>query len=277
MAKQYDAAIKHLIEAHAADWLTVLGLPPTTPVEVIDADVSSISAAADKVLLVHAAEPFVFHVEFQTGVDVEVDERTLFYNVVLRWRRKLPVVSIVLMLHPRAMTGATGRVVSGTSDSRIEFQYRWEQPAETWLNGPLGLLPLAPLGAASDAELADIIQKVEQRIERDAPPEESKDLLTAAYLLTGVRHGAAKMRQLLKGANLMDVAKYSSTPQVLAELAEERGMRTLILDLARQRFGEPGEQALAALGAVEDRSQLKAIARRIFDATSWDELLSGHH
>jgi len=46
MAKTYDAVLKHLVEAYPAAWLKSLGFPTTAAVRVIDADVSTVTAAA---------------------------------------------------------------------------------------------------------------------------------------------------------------------------------------------------------------------------------------
>jgi hypothetical protein len=44
MAKPFDATIKHLVETHPMDWLNLAGLPFSGPVEIIDADLSAVSA-----------------------------------------------------------------------------------------------------------------------------------------------------------------------------------------------------------------------------------------
>jgi hypothetical protein len=58
MAKTYDAVLKHLVEAYPAAWLQSLGFPTTAPVRVIDADVSAVTAAADKVFWVEETPPW---------------------------------------------------------------------------------------------------------------------------------------------------------------------------------------------------------------------------
>ncbi len=142
MAKRYDAVMKHLVEAHPADWLAFAGLPPATELRVIDADVSTIGPAADKVIQVLAPQPYIAHLEFQSGVDAELDGRMLLYNVLLRWRHKLPVRSVVVLLRPQAESrGTTGVVVEGSdADAKLEFRYRvirlWKQPVE-WIVRPL--------------------------------------------------------------------------------------------------------------------------------------------
>ena len=48
----YDASMKHLLSARLADWLPLSGRPVTGPVEVMDAELSTVTAAADKVVRV---------------------------------------------------------------------------------------------------------------------------------------------------------------------------------------------------------------------------------
>src|SRR6266542_2972092 len=64
MPKPFDASTKHLLETRPGDWLEYLGLP-RAPVEVTDADLSTVTAAADKVLRVLGPSPWLVHVELQ--------------------------------------------------------------------------------------------------------------------------------------------------------------------------------------------------------------------
>ena len=51
MSKPFDAAGKVLLELDPSGWLTLLGSPrPADRVRVIDADVSAVSLAADRVV-----------------------------------------------------------------------------------------------------------------------------------------------------------------------------------------------------------------------------------
>ena len=59
MPQPFDATTKDLVELHPEDWLAYLGLP-RAPVEVVDADVSTVSAAADKVLHVDPPPSAIF-------------------------------------------------------------------------------------------------------------------------------------------------------------------------------------------------------------------------
>ncbi len=63
MAKPFDAVLKHLVEAYPSAWLAAVGWPTSGPVRVIDADVSTVTAGADKVLWVDETPPWVTHLD----------------------------------------------------------------------------------------------------------------------------------------------------------------------------------------------------------------------
>ena len=67
-AKRYDPALKALVETDPASWPELLGRP-TGPTEVVDADIATVSGAADKVLQVSATPPYLLHLEFVSGHD----------------------------------------------------------------------------------------------------------------------------------------------------------------------------------------------------------------
>ena len=62
MSKPYDASPKELI-----DWLLLVGRHTTASIDVIDADVSTVTAAADKVIRVQEAPPWLLHLELQSS------------------------------------------------------------------------------------------------------------------------------------------------------------------------------------------------------------------
>src|SRR5437870_6351451 len=101
MPQPFDATTKDLVEMHPEDWLEYLGLPRAA-VELIDADVSTVTAAADKVLRVLEPKPWLAHLELQSSRDRELPDRKLQYNVLLDRRHQLPVQSIVVLLRPEA-------------------------------------------------------------------------------------------------------------------------------------------------------------------------------
>ena len=77
MSKPYDATLKYLVESYPNDWLALAGFGPGERVDLIDANLSTITAEADKVLRVDGAEPWLAHVEFQTGHEAHFLRRLL--------------------------------------------------------------------------------------------------------------------------------------------------------------------------------------------------------
>ena len=49
MAKSFDATTKQIVEVNPQDWLALLGFP-RLPVEVIDADLATVTTDADRIL-----------------------------------------------------------------------------------------------------------------------------------------------------------------------------------------------------------------------------------
>src|SRR5262245_9946120 len=65
VSKPFDATLKDLLEIEPTDWPILIGLPPC-PVDVIDADISTISGAADKVLKLRGPSPSLMSIDFQS-------------------------------------------------------------------------------------------------------------------------------------------------------------------------------------------------------------------
>ena len=77
MSKPFDATTKELLEADPAAWLAYLGLHVEGRVDVIVADLSTVSAEADRVFRVRGPEPFLVHVEMQSSADATLSHRLL--------------------------------------------------------------------------------------------------------------------------------------------------------------------------------------------------------
>ena len=102
MPKQFDATLKDLAESYPSDWLTQLELPATGLVALVDADVSTVTAQADKVLGIGGPNPWLLHMELQASRDPELATRLLRYNVLLYGRHALPVHTAVVLLRPES-------------------------------------------------------------------------------------------------------------------------------------------------------------------------------
>lgn len=94
MPHPYDASTKYLVENRLADWLPLCGRPTTARVEVIDADLATVTAAADRVLLVDDDPPWLLHLEILSSRDPAYPDKFPVYNVLLRDRRGVPVWTV---------------------------------------------------------------------------------------------------------------------------------------------------------------------------------------
>src|SRR4051812_4136492 len=110
MAKPFDATLKDLIFRYPEDWLTRLDTPPDGPVEIADTDLSTVTASADRVLIVRGPEPWIADTEPQSGREENLITRLDLYRAILRHRHQLPVHTVLLLLRREADTPRlTGR------------------------------------------------------------------------------------------------------------------------------------------------------------------------
>jgi hypothetical protein len=69
VSKPFDASPKALLQYGPADWPAFVGVQARS-VDIVDADISTVTAATDKVLLLHAANGNrIQHFDFQSGPD----------------------------------------------------------------------------------------------------------------------------------------------------------------------------------------------------------------
>jgi hypothetical protein len=75
---RFDATSKDLIETDPLGWVTFLGgRAPTWAVELIDAELSTVTTEPDKVICVSVPYRWLLHIEIQTGSDATIDRRVL--------------------------------------------------------------------------------------------------------------------------------------------------------------------------------------------------------
>jgi predicted transposase YdaD len=286
MARPFDATTKQLIESYPADWLALGGLPVPAgaAVRLVDADLSSFTLAADKLVRVEGpevADPYVGHVEAQAGPDPHLDRRVLTYNAVAGARHDLPVRSVVYLLRPEALSPRnTGRVQDLVDPHcRLDFSYRlvrvWEMSPEALLVGGLGTLPLAAI-AATPPQLVPVYRRMAERLDRDVPPAQGDELWTAAYILSGLRYPPREVGPIMRGVRRM---KESLTYQAILEEGREEGRaegeRKVLIRQGTKKFGPPDERSRSALEGITDLSRLEVLAERLLDASGWEDLLTG--
>jgi predicted transposase YdaD len=282
--KPFDATLKELIEDAAAAMPELLGPWPYRRVEVIDADLSTMVAAADKVLRVHGdTYDWLLHVEAQSSHELDLPDRLHEYNTLLRRRHKLLVRSVVLLLRREASaSNLNGILRLRFPEERLAytvFRYRvvrlWKVPVQQLLTGDPKTLPLAPLTDEAASVLPAVIGRIEERLRQEVPPEEAAKLRTATFVLLGLRYSSQVAEQLFRGVTTMEE---SSTYQYIVSKGVAKGRvegeKRLLLLMGRERLGPPDAETERAIEAITGIEQLEQLARRLMYVSSWEELLA---
>jgi predicted transposase YdaD len=265
------------LEESPGDWPVLAGLP-RTPVEVIDADISTVTGAADKVLRVRGKPDWIMHVEFQRGPDQGLPRRTHAYNGILEDRHELSVRSVIVLLAPSAdlsnLTGVYERGFAG-EPPYLRFAYQvirvWQLPVETLLSSGLGTLPLAPISAVTREEVPTVIERIKERLRGRREQALAKDLWTATYILLGMRYDRAFAKHLLRGVMAMEE---STTYQAILEEGALREAQKNLLLVGHARFRETPPKVRKAIAAITDVAHLEDLLVRSQNAASWQELLA---
>lgn len=288
--KPFDVTLKHLAEKAPRGCVEYAGLVATGPVRLIDADLATITSAADKVFHIGGLHPWLAHLEFQASYEKLLGRRLLRYNVLLVGRHDLPVATVVILLRPEADgPGITGLEELGRLGKKpyLRFDYSvvraWEQPVEKVLKGDLAMLPLAPISQVSAEQLPGVIQEMEKRLSQEATPAERNDMWAATLILMGLRFPLDTAAKLLKGVHGM---KESVTYQAILEEGEAKGRaegeakgkleeaKHLLLLQGRAHLGAPDAKTRAALEKIENLHALEQLFAKLLKTSSWAELLA---
>jgi hypothetical protein len=282
MSKPFDATLKDLGADYPDDYLATFDRPPTEPTRPINVDLSTVTTAADVVIGLGKPLREIVHVDFQAAADKDKGADVLVYNGLLYRLYRVPVHSILVLLRPQAAhSEVTGHIAYAARPGRgnmgfgFEIVRLWERPAEALLNGPLGAAPLSVLGALPEGAdlvegLTGVAQRLIERMEREAEPRQQKKLLTAAFVLTGLRVKRNQAVQVFAGVRAM---RESDTFMAIIDEGREIEARHLIRRLAKKTLGEPDEQSVTRLERITDRERLERIAERVAEASAWQDLL----
>jgi hypothetical protein len=282
MSMPFDATLKDLARDYPADFLAVFDRPPAGPFSLLNVDLSTVTTAAD--LVVGLGDPLekVVHIDFQSSAAAWKHADVLVYNSLLYAVYHVPVRSLVILLRPRAAHANLNCTVAYAAEpgcSSMNFKYDlvplWEHPAGDLVAGGLGTAPLAMLGALPEGVelqegLTAVAQRLIDRLEREAPVDQKRKLLTSAFVLTGLRVERDVARQVFRGVRAM---RDSDTYLAILDEGREEQVKEDILRLGRRRLGPPEEGSLATLNGITDLDRLRRIVDRLLDATSWQDLL----
>ena len=279
MSKPFDATLKELVTNHPVDWLEHLGIPITAPPEILNVDLSTVTAAVDTLIKVGES---VVHIDIESGPDDDLGKRFLLYNVLAHYHTGLSVHSVVVLLRPKAVGRDLQDVVEyGEPDGcglRFRFQIIrvWELNAEALLRGGVGLMPLAVLGRPPDGQtrlqaLPAQVERMRARARRERPAEAGV-ILSAAFILATMHVGASVAESIFSKVCAMDDSDFPGVA-FLEERGARKHARALIVMLARTKFGEPTEKQVNKLTAIDDIERLDRIGIALLSATNWDALL----
>lgn len=278
MPLPFDATLKDLVRERPADWRAQFDAPGRGPVRVLTPDLSTLTAFADVVL--HCGDSLL-HLDFQSGPDPALPRRMLLYNALLHREYDLPVHSLVVLLRPRAdrgdLTGAVryeARPGRGGLDFRFEVVRLWQRPAEEFLTGALATMPLAVLGrlpSGPATALPGVVERMLERLNREVGRPLATKLVTAAYLLTGLRLSKERAREVFRRVKPM---RESTTYMAILEEGEVSGIRRVLLHLGRDQFGDPDPSIQAEIQAIANPKRLERMCVRLRRINSWQELLA---
>jgi hypothetical protein len=280
MSNPFDATLKDIVADHAADYAAVLGLPAHEPPTPINVDLSTVSAATDVALAFGEPIRAIFDLNFQSGPDAGLPGRLHLYNAALQWRYDVAASSLLILLRPKADGGnLTGKLAYGDGVHRVEFNYQvirlWQESVESYLRAGVGALPLAtlcemPAGRPASESLRDVVQEIARRLVQEADHAEAARLMTAAYILTGLRVKKGELPPIYRGIGLM---QESTAYDEILEEGEIRHGHRVILRQGHARFGQPDAETEGELKAIRDLDRLDRLIDAVPKATSWQELL----
>jgi predicted transposase YdaD len=290
MSKPFDATLRKLIELEPVAWLRFLHIPVADParVKVIDSNISTVTAEADKVLWVGEPEPWIEHVELQASRKLDLPERVHWYSTIMRHGFKVPVHSTIILLRP----AANGPELNGVFEQKDRhgdvydcFRYDvvrvWEQPVEEVLAAGLAVLPLAPVSNVAEERVPSVLLAMSDRMARESSREQAATLWTATCILMGLRYEEKQVAAFIEGVSAMlfgiEGIEESSVYQGILRKGEAKGQieeaRENLLRLGRRKLSPPEERVKARIASITDLGTLHALQDRILDVSSWDELL----
>jgi hypothetical protein len=127
------------------------------------------------------------------------------------------------------------------------------------------------LVALAPAVLPGMIRRMEERIDREAPPERAGVLWTATYVLMGLRYSDEFAEMLLRGVGAM---KESVTYQAIIREGRVAEAQAILLRQGTKRFGTPPDATRAVIEGIAAIDRLELLLDRVLDVESWEELLA---
>ncbi|HZW32868.1 MAG TPA: hypothetical protein VFF52_19290, partial [Isosphaeraceae bacterium] len=164
---RWDVSAKELVWDGPAEWLERFGIDRLGPVAVIESEITTLTAAADKVIQVGGPQPFLVNIEIQSSHQTDLVETTWFRQAALFHRHRLPVLTVLVLLRREANSPSlTGTFDIPMPDGWVtnRYNYRvvrlWQEDPDPYLNAGVNLVPLAPLTNVAEESLPDLVRRM---------------------------------------------------------------------------------------------------------------------
>jgi hypothetical protein len=282
MATTFDATLKDMGRDSPEGFLAAFDRPATGPVKPRNVDLSTVTRVADLILGLGDPLEEIIHLDFQASTAAWKHADLLVYNALVYAHYHVPVHTVVLLLRPKAahanMTGAlqyAPRPESGSVNFRYQIVRLWERPAAELLAADLGVAPLAVLGRlpadlSLEEGLATVVRQLAERLQREAPADRVKKLLTEALLLTGLRVRRDVAARIFRGVRVM---QESDTYLMIVDEGQVKYAKKAVLVAGEERLGAPDASVKARLEGITDLERVDRMFHRAFKAATWDEIL----
>jgi hypothetical protein len=146
----------------------------------------------------------------------------------------------------------------------------WQLSVDQLLAGGIGTLPLAPVSNVAESRVPDVIRRMKARLNRERRRQLAEDLWAATYVLLGLRYSDAFADLLFREVLGMEE---STTYQAIIRKGRLSEARHILLRLGQKRFGATDEVTEAFLNAIDDVQRLEELTERVYEVSSWQELL----
>ena len=281
MPHTFDATLKDIVAQYPADFAGVFGLPTNVPTTSLNIDLSTVSAATDIALGFDNPLKEIVDVNVQSGPDPGLPGRLHLYNAALHHRYDVAVRSILVLLRPKAdSANLTGKLVYGQNPALVEFEYEairlWQGPVDDYFSKcGLAALPLAtlckmPKGQSLPDALRDVVHEIDRRLKLELEHATVVKLMTAAYILTGLRVTKHSLATIYRGIGLM---QESTAFDEATEEGEIKRSHRVLLRQGRKLIGSLDTSTEAEITAIKDLDRLDRLTDAILTAKSWQELL----
>lgn len=131
-----------------------------------------------------------------------------------------------------------------------------------------------PGGQPLDLALRNVVREIDRRLALAADHAQAVRLMTAAFILTGLRVGKETLSSIYDGVTIMhETSAYDAMVEEGIFKGILKARIAALLKLGRQRFGDPNRMTEAALTAIEDSDRLERMLDVILNVKSWKALL----